>query len=181
MSSRSSTHRCCRLRPRLLALRSPLTVSQSRAKSVDPARMRAAIAAAIASSPFGLSHGAKPRMSGPPLDHRDPTGIYTPQANAASSLESPSAILIQNRRWTSRALTVGRPGERIGALPARSARCAFRFTISNPSNPRCCYDSLNLCNTPRSVTPSDLPKPAGGPRSGRSATPTSVRVSGAGR
>src|SRR4051812_37761684 len=49
-------------------------------------------------------------------NHRDPTGPDTPTATAASSLLSPSAILAQNARSTSRR-GGGRPGERIGARP----------------------------------------------------------------
>ena len=57
----------------------------------------------------------------PPLrNHRDPTGADTPQASAASSLDNPLAIFVQNRRSISR-LTGGRPGDRIGALPVASA------------------------------------------------------------
>src|SRR3954453_24060281 len=49
-------------------------------------------------------------------NQRDPTGPDTPTATAASSLLSPSAILAQNARWTSRR-GGGRPGDRIGARP----------------------------------------------------------------
>src|SRR3954453_1769971 len=49
-------------------------------------------------------------------NQRDPTGPDTPTATAASSLLSPSAILAQNARSTSRR-GGGRPGERIGARP----------------------------------------------------------------
>src|SRR3954447_13284356 len=49
-------------------------------------------------------------------NQRDPTGPDTPTATAASSLLSPSAILAQNARSTSRR-GGGRPGDRIGARP----------------------------------------------------------------
>src|SRR4029453_10728983 len=55
-------------------------------------------------------------MPPPWRNHRDPTGADTPQASAASSLDNPSAILVQNRRSISRR-TGGRPGDRIGGLP----------------------------------------------------------------
>src|SRR4051812_44101377 len=49
-------------------------------------------------------------------NHRNPTGPDTPTATAASSLLSPSTILTQNARSTSRRRG-GRPGDRIGARP----------------------------------------------------------------
>ena len=49
-------------------------------------------------------------------NHRVPTGADTPQATAASSLVSPSAIFTQNARSTSRRIG-GRPGERIAGRP----------------------------------------------------------------
>src|SRR5437867_11507214 len=49
-------------------------------------------------------------------NQRTPTGPDTPHAIAASSLESPSAIFIQNPRSTSRR-TGGRPGDRIAGRP----------------------------------------------------------------
>jgi hypothetical protein len=53
-------------------------------------------------------------------NHRDPTGADTPQASAASSLDNPPAIFVQNRRSSSRR-TGGRPGDRIGGLPVAAA------------------------------------------------------------
>jgi transposase InsO family protein len=49
-------------------------------------------------------------------NHLLPTGPDTPHATAASSLVSPSAILRQNARSTSRRIG-GRPGERIAGRP----------------------------------------------------------------
>jgi hypothetical protein len=49
-------------------------------------------------------------------NHREPTGPDTPHATAAYSLLSPSAILTQNARSTSRRIG-GRPGERIAGRP----------------------------------------------------------------
>src|SRR5438046_3597674 len=49
-------------------------------------------------------------------NERTPTGPDTLHAIAASSLESPSAIFIQNPRSTSRR-TGGRPGDRIAGRP----------------------------------------------------------------
>jgi hypothetical protein len=47
-------------------------------------------------------------------NQRVPTGGDTPATTAASSLESPNAIVSQNRYRCSRRATGGRPGERIG-------------------------------------------------------------------
>jgi hypothetical protein len=55
-------------------------------------------------------------MPPPCRNHRDPTGPDTPHAIAASSLVSPSAILAQNARSTSRRAG-GLPGERIAGRP----------------------------------------------------------------
>jgi transposase InsO family protein len=60
-----------------------------------------------------------------------PTGVDTPQATAASSLESPSATLRQKRCWTSRWLTAGRPGDRIRGRSARSAGRDFGFATTH--------------------------------------------------
>src|SRR6266581_4595378 len=57
----------------------------------------------------------------PSRNHRTPTGADTPAAAAASSLELPAAIARQNRCRSSRPATDGRPGDRIGGRPARSA------------------------------------------------------------
>ncbi|MBB2914490.1 hypothetical protein FHS43_005802 [Streptosporangium becharense] len=57
-------------------------------------------------------------MPPPSRNHRDPTGPDTPQARAASSLVSPSAIFLQNARSTSRRIG-GRPGDRIADRPVR--------------------------------------------------------------
>ncbi len=61
------------------------------------------------------------------------TGIDTPEATAACSLASPSAIRRQNCRCSSRRLTGGRPGDRTGGRPARSASCA-RPCATTPSS-----------------------------------------------
>ena len=52
-------------------------------------------------------------------NQRGPNGCDTPLANAASSLEAPAAMRIQNACSASLWLTPGRPGERIGARPIR--------------------------------------------------------------
>jgi hypothetical protein len=52
----------------------------------------------------------------PSRNQREPTGPDVPQAIAACSLDSPSAILTQNARSTSRR-TGGRPGDRIAGRP----------------------------------------------------------------
>src|SRR5712691_3888609 len=64
-----------------------------------------------------LSEGIPP----PSRNHRTPTAADTPAAAAASSLERPAAIARQNRCRSSRLATDGRPGDRIGGRPARSA------------------------------------------------------------
>jgi hypothetical protein len=53
-------------------------------------------------------------------NHRDPTGLDTPHATAASSLVSPRAICTQNARSRSRR-TGGRPGDSITARPVNAA------------------------------------------------------------
>ena len=55
-------------------------------------------------------------MPPPWRNQRFPTAGDTPQAAAASSLDSPSAILSQNRRSLSRRIG-GRPGDRIAGRP----------------------------------------------------------------
>jgi len=62
--------------------------------------------------------GTKESLDIPPpwRNQRFPTAGDTPQAAAASSLDSPSAILSQNRRSLSRR-TGGRPGDRIAGRP----------------------------------------------------------------
>src|SRR6266581_6161592 len=57
----------------------------------------------------------------PSRNHRTPTAADTPAAAAASSLERPAAIALQNRCRSSRLATDGRPGDRIRGRPARSA------------------------------------------------------------
>src|SRR6185369_7581130 len=60
------------------------------------------------------------------LNHRVPTACDTPAATAASSLAIPAAIAAQNRRFSSRPVAGGRPGENSGARPDRR----FRFCIA---------------------------------------------------
>lgn len=57
----------------------------------------------------------------PSRNHRGPNGIDTPHATATCSLENPSAILRQNSCCSLHRLTGGRPGDRSGGRPARSA------------------------------------------------------------
>src|SRR5215211_7942196 len=61
-------------------------------------------------------------MPPPSRNHRTPTAGDTPATTPACSLENPPAIASQNRCRSSRRATPGRPGERIGARPARSDR-----------------------------------------------------------
>jgi len=76
------------------------------------------------------------RLNGgiPPVsrNHLVPTGCETPAANAASSLDSPPRMASQNRCRCSRRPAVGRPGERIGARPARADRRRFGVPIATP-------------------------------------------------
>src|SRR6476661_4847251 len=60
------------------------------------------------------------------LNHRVPTACDTAAATAASSLAIPAAIAAQNRRFASRPVAGGRPGENSGARPDRR----FRFCIA---------------------------------------------------
>ncbi len=66
----------------------------------------------------------EPRIDGgmPPAsrNHRAPTAGDTPAPTAASSLDRPAAIAIQNRRRSSRRATPGRPGDRTSSRPDRS-------------------------------------------------------------
>src|SRR3954466_4915416 len=65
-------------------------------------------------------------------NHRAPTADDTPTPTAASSLDRPAAIAVQNRRRSSRRATPGRPGERDTPRPDRSER-RLRVPIANPS------------------------------------------------
>ena len=65
-------------------------------------------------------------------NHRAPTAGDTPARSAASSLDCPAAIAVQNRRRSSRRATPGRPGERNAPRPDRSER-RLRVPIANPS------------------------------------------------
>src|SRR4051795_13710947 len=55
-------------------------------------------------------------------NHRAPTAGDTPAPSAASSLDRPAAIAVQNRCRSSRRATPGRPGERNTPRPDRSER-----------------------------------------------------------
>src|SRR4051794_18792154 len=55
-------------------------------------------------------------------NQRTPTAGDTPTPTAASSLDRPAAIAVQNRRRSSRRATPGRPGERDTPRPDRSER-----------------------------------------------------------
>jgi len=76
----------------------------------------------------GLADGLNIDGGIPPafLNHRVPTACDTPAATAASSLAIPAAIAAQNRRFSSRPVAGGRPGENSGARPDRR----FRFCIA---------------------------------------------------
>src|SRR3954453_6801724 len=65
-------------------------------------------------------------------NHRAPTADDTPTPTAASSLDPPPGIAVQNRRRSSRRATPGRPGERDTPRPDRSER-RLRVPIANPS------------------------------------------------
>src|SRR3954452_14243938 len=65
-------------------------------------------------------------------NQRTPTAGDTPTSTAASSLDRPAAIAVQNRRRSSRRATPGRPGERDTPRPDRSER-RLRVPIANPS------------------------------------------------
>src|SRR6266508_3898257 len=69
----------------------------------------------------------------PPLcrNHRAPTAGDTPARTAASSLVKPWAMPAQKRCRSARRATGGRPGDRRGARPDRSAR-RLRFPIAAP-------------------------------------------------
>src|SRR5436309_14711142 len=69
-------------------------------------------------------------MPPPSRNQRTPTAGDTPATTPASSLDKPCAIAAQNRCRSSRRATGGRPGERIGARPARSARRRFAAPIA---------------------------------------------------
>jgi len=62
-------------------------------------------------------------------NHLVPTACGTPAPIAASSLDKPVAIPIQNRRCSSRPATGGRPGDTNGARPDRAER-RFRSIIA---------------------------------------------------
>src|SRR3954452_22770496 len=64
-------------------------------------------------------------------NQRTPTAGDTPTSTAASSLDRPAAIAVQNRRRSSRRATPGRPGERDTPRPDRSER-RLRVPIANP-------------------------------------------------
>src|SRR3954463_13627728 len=65
-------------------------------------------------------------------NHRAPTAGDTPARSAASSLDRPAAIAVQNRRRSSRRATPGRPGERDTPRPDRSER-RLRVPTATPS------------------------------------------------
>src|SRR5688572_7879561 len=65
-------------------------------------------------------------------NQRVPTAGEMPASAAASSLDTPRAIAAQNRWRCSRRATIGRPGERIGARSARSARRFLLAAIATP-------------------------------------------------
>src|SRR4051812_27734426 len=65
-------------------------------------------------------------------NQRTPTAGDTPTSTAASSLDCPAAVAVQNRRRSSRRATPGRPGERDTPRPDRSER-RLRVPIANPS------------------------------------------------
>src|SRR3954463_5794383 len=65
-------------------------------------------------------------------NHRAPPADDPPTPTAASSLDRPAAIAVQNRRRSSRRATPGRPGERDTPRPDRSER-RLRVPIANPS------------------------------------------------
>jgi hypothetical protein len=67
-------------------------------------------------------------------NHWVPTGCDTPAATAASSLDSPHRIAAQNRCRCSRLATGGRPGDRIGALPATATAHPLARPIRTPPN-----------------------------------------------
>src|SRR5512132_2879323 len=70
----------------------------------------------------------------PPLsrNQRTPTAGDTPALTPASSLEDPRPTAFQNRCRCSRRPTGGRPGDRIGGRPARSARRRLLVPIATP-------------------------------------------------
>jgi hypothetical protein len=76
----------------------------------------------------GLTVGIPP----PSRNQRVPTAGDTPATTADSSLDKPPAIAPQNRCRCSRRVTGGRPGDRIGARSARSARRRPLAPIATP-------------------------------------------------
>lgn len=64
-------------------------------------------------------------------NQRDPTGVDTPTAVAASSLETPSPPSTRTDAAPAAQFTGGCPGERIDARPAKFARRARFRAISN--------------------------------------------------
>src|SRR5512132_4435378 len=70
----------------------------------------------------------------PPLsrNQRTPTAGDTPALTPASSLEDPRPTAFQNRCRCSSRPTGGRPGDRIGGRPARSARRRLLVPIATP-------------------------------------------------
>ncbi len=66
-------------------------------------------------------------------NQRPPTAGETPAEIAAASLDSPAAILAQNRTRSSRLATVGRPGDRSGLRPDRSGLRLRRIAIATAS------------------------------------------------
>src|SRR5690606_15916277 len=88
--------------------------------------------------------GERSKSGIPPecLNQRDPTAGDTPQAAAASSVDSPFATSTQNRRSNSR-LNPGRPGENISGLPVCAAPQPFGLPTQHLHLDGCCYDRLN--------------------------------------
>ena len=82
----------------------------------------------------GFADGASVAGGMPPAsrNHLAPTAGDTPAPTAASSLDWPAAIAIQNRRRSSRRATPGRPGDRNRPRNARSER-RLRVPIATPS------------------------------------------------
>ena len=88
------------------------------ARTLSPCALSNAMSSRSANDRY-LPDGGVSSIDGMPprsRNQREPTGPDTAHASAASSLDSPSAIFIQNPRSTSRR-TGGRPGDRIAGRP----------------------------------------------------------------
>src|ERR1700731_2809555 len=64
-------------------------------------------------------------------NHRTPTAGETPASTAASSLERPEAIAVQNCLQFSRCASGGRPGDRKAACTHRSERRLYFFIATS--------------------------------------------------